>query len=244
MKILRLGIHVLRALARTGPDHPVPRDVQNWCLDFFRHLNIRVRHHGCLPDPSRGPCLIVSNHVSWLDPVAISSIHPASFVSKAEVSRIPVLGHLARRGGTVFLDRSSFRSLGTVFRKMEKLLEGGKSVALFPEGKTTSGLEVLSFASALFEPACRTGVPVLPVAIRYTRNNGKELALSAAFAEGQSFFSSFANILGEKSLEVTLSWTDPVFPERFSRRDLAECSESRIKAILGSWRMSGNASSG
>ncbi|MHB8544715.1 MAG: lysophospholipid acyltransferase family protein [Leptospirales bacterium] len=233
MKALKLGIHVLRALAQTRPDHPNSRDVRNWCQKFFCHLKIKVHHQGCLPDPSNGPYLIVSNHVSWLDPVAICSIRPASFVSKAEVSRIPVLGHLARRGGTVFLDRGSFRSLGTVSRKMEALIGEGKSVALFPEGKTTLGSDVLPFAPALFETACRARIPVLPVAIRYTRNNGKDLALSAAFVEGQNFFSSFQNILREEDLEVTLSWTPPIFPDRLSRRELAECSESRIKAILG-----------
>ncbi|MHB1606057.1 MAG: lysophospholipid acyltransferase family protein [Leptospirales bacterium] len=242
MKTLKLGFHVLMAMGQTRPDHPNPQDVRIWCQAFFRHLEIKIHHQGCLIDPSSGPYLIVSNHVSWLDPVAICSIRPASFVSKAEISRIPVLGHLARRGGTVFLDRGSFRSLGTVSRKMEALIGEGKSVALFPEGKTTLGSDVLPFAPALFETACRARIPVLPVAIRYTRNNGKELALSAAFVEGKSFFSSFQSILSDEDLEITLSWTPPIFPDRFSRRDLAACSESRIRGILGGGKVSVNSS--
>ncbi len=227
-------MHVLQGLGRVRPYHPKSGYIRKWCWGFFRHLNIRVEHLGCLPDPARGPYLVVSNHVSWLDPVGISSVHPVRFVSKSEIGQWPVLGPLSRRGGAVFLERGSPRSLKGVSQEMETLLGQGESIGLFPEGTTTKGSGVLPFAPALFEPACRTKASVLPVAIKYTRKNGTELALSAAFVDNQSFLSSFKSILNEGDLRVTLSWTPPVRPDEMSRRNLAELSRNRIEAILKS----------
>lgn len=232
-----LGTHVLQGLGRVRPYHPDPRYIRKWCWGFFRHLNIRVEHQGCLPDPSRGPYLVVSNHVSWLDPVGISSVHPVRFVSKSEIGQWPLLGPLSRRGGAVFLERGSPRSLKGVSQEMETLFCQGESIGLFPEGTTTRGSGVLPFAPALFEPACRTKASVLPVAIRYTRNNGTELAMSAAFVDNQSFLSSFKSILQEGDLQITLSWTPPIRPGEMPRRHLAELSQNRIEDILKSGKM-------
>ncbi len=233
MQILKLGFHILRALNYPLSDHASPEDIRLWCLEFFSHLRIRIHQQGCLPDLSKGPYLIVSNHVSWLDPLAICAMLPASFVSKVEVGRIPVLGTLARRGGTLFLDRSSFRSLGTVSHKMEGMIKAGRSVAFFPEGKTTFGSELLPFAPALFEPACRSRIPILPVAIQYMRKDRTERSIAAAFVDDQGFLDSFLNVLGEEGLEVCLGWAAPVLSDRESRRELAIRSEANIKEMLG-----------
>lgn len=236
-RTVRLGTHVLQGLGRTRPHKPDPKFIRKWCWGFFRHLNIQVEHIGCLPDLSDGPYLVVSNHVSWLDPVGISSVRPVRFVSKSEIGEWPLLGPLARRGGTVFLHRGSRRSLLSVSQEMEGLLSKGQSIGLFPEGTTTRGWGVLPFAPALFEPALRANAAVLPLAIRYTRNNGTEIALSAAFVDNQSFMSSFKSILQEGDLKITLSWTPPIRSEGMSRKELAELAQSRIEAILGPEKM-------
>jgi len=45
-------------------------------------------------------CLLVANHVSWLDIFALNALTPARFVAKSEVSGWPVLGWLVQRVGT------------------------------------------------------------------------------------------------------------------------------------------------
>src|SRR4029079_5162918 len=62
-----------------------------------------------------GPVLFAANHVSWLDIPAVLAVTPMRVVAKDDVRRWPVIGLLAARGGTLFIDRRRLRRLpGTV----------------------------------------------------------------------------------------------------------------------------------
>ncbi|MFE9222566.1 1-acyl-sn-glycerol-3-phosphate acyltransferase [Streptomyces lavendulae] len=59
-------------------------------------------------------CLVVANHMSWVDPLALVSVEPGSVLARHDVGGWPVIGTLARRAGTVFIDRGSPRQLPVV----------------------------------------------------------------------------------------------------------------------------------
>lgn len=129
------------------------------------------------------PLLCVSNHMSYLDIVALGTLMVGSFVSKAEVRTWPGFGFLAWLGRTVFIDRRPSET-----RRNRDLiaarLRAGEPLILFPEGTSTDGNRVLRFRSALFNAAEMAAedaaggldhggqVFVQPVALAYTRVGG------------------------------------------------------------------------
>lgn len=123
-------------------------------------LRIRVYRTGDL-DPN---ALIVANHISWTDILALGSLRPMAFIAKAEVSKWPLLGLLARLNGTVFVRRDERSTVIQQVAAVSAALAHGP-VILFPEGTTGNGAEVLPFRPSLFAAAGEGRVQ--PVSILY-----------------------------------------------------------------------------
>lgn len=124
-------------------------------------IGLRVEVRG---EPFATHALIVANHISWTDILALGSCAPMRFVAKSEVRRWPLLGWLARVNPTLFIDRGARCGVRGQIAALAKSLDRGR-VALFPEGTTGNGSAVLPFNPALFEGADLR--PVQPVSIRY-----------------------------------------------------------------------------
>ena len=127
---------------------------------------------------SARPTLYVSNHTSYLDIPVLGATLPGCFVAKSEVASWPGFGLLAKLQRTVFVDRKR----GTTHRQRDELqrrLDAGDNLILFPEGTSNDGNRVLPFRSALLSVAERQvqgGVlTVQPVSISYTGLNGVPL---------------------------------------------------------------------
>ena len=99
LRLLRLVLHVLGGYLtvrlRFGGMTQGQREraVQRWALGMLRGLRVQVQRQG-LP-PQAGPLLLVANHVSWLDILALHAAGYCRFVSKAEVRHWPLLGVMA-----------------------------------------------------------------------------------------------------------------------------------------------------
>lgn len=145
------------------PPSPVARMALRWAT---RLLRLRVTIEGAAPAP--GPALSVANHISWADIPILGGLLPASFVAKAEVRGWPVIGWLAKRHGTVFVERRRGAVAGQRDALATRLTDGG-SVILFAEGVSAAGDVVLPFKPALFAAAMATDTPVQPVTIVYDR---------------------------------------------------------------------------
>jgi 1-acyl-sn-glycerol-3-phosphate acyltransferase len=116
--------------------------------------------------------LVVSNHLSYLDILILSTAMPCFFVAKMEIGGWPFFGKAARVGGTIFLDRSSLQSAMSVADQMVERLKLPVPVLLFPEGTSTDGSEVLPFHPRLIDPATSTGTPITAAAVRYVIEGG------------------------------------------------------------------------
>lgn len=181
-RVSRSALHLLQGalvvtllFGRGGDDAALRmRHAQRWSAGFLRLLGIRLVVRGT---PRPGAKLVVANHVSWLDILAIDAVVPSRFVAKAEVRRWPVFGRLAVGVQTLFIERDRSRDAMRVVHQMAEALRGGASVAVFPEGTTSDGRELLPFHANLLQAAISTATPVQPVALRFADEAG---AYSAA----------------------------------------------------------------
>jgi 1-acyl-sn-glycerol-3-phosphate acyltransferase len=142
--------------------------LHRWSRFASRVVGIRITTRGSMP-PSG---LLVSNHLSYLDVIVLSSIRPCVFVAKRDVAGWPFFGWLARAAGTIFVDREQRLSSPAVVDLVRATLASGSVVVLFPEGTSSDGSTVLPFKSALLESAVQLRCPVASASIQYALDNG------------------------------------------------------------------------
>ncbi len=180
-------------------------------------LGIRLVWRGPAPRPGS---LLVANHVSWLDVVALLAVTPVRLVAKHDVRAWPAVGALAALTGSIFVDRSRPKRLPTTVAEVAAALRGGRSVAVFPEGTTFCGAERGRFRPAVFQAAVDAGAPVMPIAIRYSSPD-------AAFVGDDTLWSSVRRVAGLRGLTVTLVGSPALRPEPGAdRRALARAAQA------------------
>src|SRR5438105_6443821 len=134
----RIGIHLLEGFATTSLLFPLlhPRTQRNlvrvWSRRLLRMLNVDTRLHGALCTAD-GNVLLVANHVSWLDVFVLNSFHPVRFIAKAELARLPLIGPMLRKVGTLFVERARKRDTRRVVHGISNALACGDIVAVFPQ---------------------------------------------------------------------------------------------------------------
>ncbi len=209
-----------------GRPSPWPRRFLWW---VGRAAGVRVAITGT---PLRSHVLFLANHLSWLDIMILAGASGTAFVSKDEVGRWPVLGWLARLNNTVFIARTERKAVRGQADALRAALAGGQPVALFPEGTTEGGTEVLPFRASLlaslFPPLA--GVRVQPVALDYGRD-GDDIAWIGDEAAG----ANARRVLSRRgSIAATVRFLEPIDPTGVGdRKTLAEHARSEIVAALG-----------
>ncbi len=168
-----------------------------WLRWFSAIVKLEITKDGVQPEKG---ALLVSNHISWLDIIVIGQFLPAYFVAKSDISRWPIIGYLARQGGTIFIRRGDKQHIRTTAEKMVWLLKQKNNIIAFPEGTTTNGKEVLNFHSSLFQPALLTKSPIQPIALKY---QGPALE-HAPFIGDDDFVSHLIKMLSLDKIEVRL----------------------------------------
>jgi 1-acyl-sn-glycerol-3-phosphate acyltransferase len=137
-----------------------------WAGGCLRAAGARVVVHGLSGLDSAGPCVVVANHQSGLDPVTQISALPLSLriLAMKELFQIAVLARALRTVGMIEVDRDS-PSLQLIIKSVTEALAAGHSVLVFPEGKISKDGSVGEFKNGAFLMAVMNQVPVLPVAI-------------------------------------------------------------------------------
>jgi len=147
--------------------------------------------------------ILISNHLSYLDILAISSVTPAVFVSKSEVRSWPLFGWFAAIGGTVFVERARRTHVGEVNREIETALAAGALVVIFAEGTSTNGETILPFRTSLLEPAAQGKHPISVSWLHYELTDGNA-AQEVCYWGDHTFFPHLINLLGKKGVHATL----------------------------------------
>jgi 1-acyl-sn-glycerol-3-phosphate acyltransferase len=191
-----------------------------WSQGVLRHMGLQLQLHG--PQSRPGAALLVANHVSWLDIIALHAATPqARFVSKADVLQWPLLGWLIQGAGTLFIERERKRDAVRVVHAMAEALKAGDTVAVFPEGTTGAGPELLPFHANLLQAAIATGTPIQAAALRYA---APQQAFSPAveFLGETTLLQSLWRIARARGLCVHVRLMPPQGTEHADRRALAE----------------------
>jgi 1-acyl-sn-glycerol-3-phosphate acyltransferase len=173
-RILRMGGHIFESIGRSrletvGLDRRRAlrrrgERLQRVAVEVCGVHGFDVRVEGVLTNE---PAILVANHVSYVDPVALATLQPCTVIAKGEIARWPIIGAGADALGVLFVERGDPWSGARALRRSLRALESGLSVVGFPEGTTSSGADVLPFRRGLFGLARLAGVPVVPIAIHY-----------------------------------------------------------------------------
>jgi 1-acyl-sn-glycerol-3-phosphate acyltransferase len=203
-----LGRGLFHALAELGSARRAPpRDARDACHRLAGALGALGRAHDLAVsvrgDVPRGNALVVANHVSYLDPIAILPVCPAVPIAKGEVAGWPIIGPIGAALGVLFVDRDDGCGRARALRRIHDLLAGGTPVLNFPEGTTTRGDEVLPFWRGSFGVAQRLGVPIVPLAIRYADPE-------IAWFGGQTFVPHYLRTAARARVEIELSFGAPL----------------------------------
>ena len=215
------------------------RNLSRTCRAANRVLGIRVRveHEERIPASRR--CLIVANHLSWIDVLVISSRMPALFVTSVEVEQSAVLGWICKAGGSFFVERRNRTRLAAELAELSGALKDGEChLVVFPEATSSDGETLLPFKNALFDSAVRSESPVLPLCLRYQKVDGAPLDRSnrdSVFYYGDmTFLEQFRRFIRVGRTDVLLTVLEPmgIGPDT-TRKDLAEKSRAMIIAAYG-----------
>jgi lyso-ornithine lipid O-acyltransferase len=210
------------SLARRFP-HAYHRALCKW-------FGIKVRVEGDLPTK---PCLIVSNHASWLDIPVISAALPVSFVAKHDVATWPLFSQLAKLQRTVFVDRSRKTTTGDIKNDIEARVASGDTMVLFAEGTSHDGINVLPFKSSFF--AAAGNAEIVPLTVAYCGVNGLPMTRrerpTYAWYGGSDLEPHLWGALKSGPIEVKLRFHAPL--ARADRKHMAREAETTIRRSLG-----------
>jgi 1-acyl-sn-glycerol-3-phosphate acyltransferase len=227
LRFLALGILVIFGLIFGIVSSLLPAAIHTAFIRCWHSLALAIV--GVKSDYSGASCepgaLLVANHVSWLDIPVLGARYPALFLANAKISNWPVLGYMARKAGTLFIHRG--KGSADAIDSIAGMLSQGQSVVIFPEGKTTYGLEMRKFQPRLFQAAINTGAAVQPCALRYSDRNGDRL-VEVSFAGHIKFIPSLWKVvkLPGKSVEIHMM---PGLSGESDRNKLSKTSENAIK---------------
>ena len=234
-RLARLVLHLLHGMAvmalRFGALDAGGRQryIQWWSAGVLRCLGLRLVAEG---SPRPGGTLLVANHVSWLDIAALHAVAPqARFVSKADVLHWPLLGWLIRNAGTLFIERERKRDALRVVHQMADALRSGDMVAVFPEGTTGTGPELLPFHANLLQAAIATETPIQPAVLRFDDATGR-FCEAAAFVGDTTLVESMWRIACARGMVVHVRLLPPLQSAHADRRALAATLQREITVHL------------
>ncbi len=238
-RALRVVLHLLQGLATTTLVFPFAdrvrrrRLTRHWSWKLVALMGLEMRVDGMLAHAGLddGNVVYVANHVSWLDIFVINALAPAQFIAKAELAHWPLIGKLIRDTGTIFVERARRADTLRVNALASSALAGGARLALFPEGTTSDGRDVLHFHASLLQPPIDSAGLVQPVALRYVDAEGCTTD-AVDYTGATTFTQSFWRICGARGLAVEVTAFAPGAAAGSTRRALATRAEALIRSAV------------
>jgi len=144
--------------------------IRSLSLFVFRSIHVKVNIEGeGIISNQKGPFVLYANHYSDLDPIILVALSekPITFVAKKETLSYPFIGKVVKLLEGVAIDRGDLRSQLVAIDRAVKMVESGRSIAIFPEGTRNRNpeLPIGEFKPGALKIAYRTGAPVIPCAL-------------------------------------------------------------------------------
>jgi 1-acyl-sn-glycerol-3-phosphate acyltransferase len=236
LRLARVSLHLLRGLVIASVMFPwlsrAERDARKrrWSRTLLSILSVSVREKNA-PEKLPGRCMLVLNHISWLDIFVINARSPATFIAKSEIRSWPVVGWLCTLVGTLYIARGKPHAARQASRAIVAELERGVLIAIFPEGTTTFGRSLEPFHAALFQPALDASATLQPIALRYLDAAGRHTD-AAGYVGETSFLETVWTIVSTRHIVAELNLLAPIPAHHQTRRSLAEKAEAAMAAAL------------
>jgi 1-acyl-sn-glycerol-3-phosphate acyltransferase len=148
----------------------VPEFLMRFIIWMLIHTFYRVEKVGLEHIPDEGPCVLVCNHVSFVDALVIGGCiqRPVRFVMDFRIFKIPVLNFVFRTAGTIPIasKKEDAVMLEKAYERIDAYLKDGEVVCIFPEGRITDNGDLYPFKKGITRIIERTPVPVIPMALR------------------------------------------------------------------------------
>jgi 1-acyl-sn-glycerol-3-phosphate acyltransferase len=204
-----------------------------WARGVLRICGIDLRLEGPVPDPSeQAGLMLLANHVSWLDIYVLNAVVATRFVAKSEIRGWPVFGYLARRTGTLFIERGRRHAVHRANADIAAALRQGARVGVFPEGTTGDGRVLLPFHANLIQAAVDAPAVLQPVALRYETLTGQP-CMAVAFVGDMTLLASICSTLRAAPLCVLVRYLARIDAAGVSRHALARQAGVEIALSLG-----------
>ena len=222
-----LPAFLARMSRTTDADRDAVRDrwVGRWARTLLRLFGIEVVVEGTVPPATRGR-LVVANHRSAIDIGVVLSTFGGTMVSRADLANWPVVGAAARAVNTVFVDRDDAKSGAATIRVIQKHLESGQTINLFPEGTTFQGDDVRPFFGGAFVSAVRAEAEIVPVGIAYPSS-------SAASFHDETFPQHLARMAKGPGTRMVICPGTPFVARRSDRAtDINKRAHAEVSALV------------
>lgn len=207
-----------------------------------RLIGLEVKKIG---QPETGKAtLVVSNHISWTDIVAIGAVADVTFVAPDDIIRWPFVGFFSTLQKTIYVPSSRKDAARKSPQEMARRMADGGAVCLFAEGKADNGTHVLPFRSgliasaqqAMFEAGARY-VSIQPVTIAYTKLQGLAITRTdrslIAWIKAKSVLENLRDILFGGTKEVVVAFGEPLpFAEGSNRKRITQQVENEVRRKL------------
>ena len=181
--------------------------------------------------PLKRDVFFISNHISWMDILALAGASGTAFVSKAELNDVPVVGWLSRLNRTVFVKRENRMGVAAQINALREALSDNWSVTVFPEGTVTDGQSLLPFKTSMLrvlEPP-PPGVLVQPVVLFYG-----DIAEWLGWVGDETGLNNAKRVLARRgTFPLELHFLEPFSPEdHHGRKAIAAKAREEIEDAL------------
>ncbi|OYU11923.1 MAG: 1-acyl-sn-glycerol-3-phosphate acyltransferase [Comamonadaceae bacterium PBBC1] len=202
--------------------------VQAWALQFLALWGIHLKVLG--QPVVNGPALIVANHISWLDILVMHAARHCRFVSKSDIRDWPLVGMLATGAGTLYIERTSRKDALRMVKDMAEAMKNGDVVAVFPEGTTSDGRELLPFHANLIQAAIAAEAPVQPVSLKFVDAATGQPSLAPCYIGDDTLVGSMWRTLSAPAIIAVVHFGEP---QAANGRDRRAWAQDLRKDIIG-----------
>lgn len=161
------GLSCARVLRHTSDAEALQRDSRAWAAGLVKMYGIQVEVEGLEHLRTNVPTVLIANHQSYLDVVALFVSLPRIpvFIAKRELQSIPIFGRVMKTRGDIFIDRQTHDRAVQTIDETAKLLRPDAPVLVFPEGTRGKTPEVQRFKRGAFQLAKKARAIVQPIGI-------------------------------------------------------------------------------
>ena len=203
----------------------VPEFLMRFIIWMLIHTFYRVEKEGLDNIPAEGPCVLVCNHVSFVDALVIGGCisRPVRFVMDHRIFKIPVLNFVFRTAGTIPIASAKEDAvmLEKAYERIDAYLRQGEVVCIFPEGRITDNGDLYPFKKGVMRIIERTPVPVIPMALRGLWGSFFSRWGGDAMRYPRGFFSRIALVIDKSWQPATVT------PEGL---------QAKVAEIRGDWK--------